>query len=313
MFPYLPILKKAYELAGKHLWLWVCGLFIIGTGVVNFSAPFISRLSGKQARLTAAAPEITAWAQAHSAEIPLILTLALLLIFAFLILSSWARATVIVSVARETKTPPGAVSILPTLKHSAKFVWRVVGLQFAITAVFLILLLMFALPVVNLFAQNADLQGSILTLLGIAIFLPATLIFGFLHLYGPIVIVLYDRRIGEALNLSFQLIARRLREGIILAAFLIGLEFFFTIFIVFGLLLLALPVVLLTSIFVSSGLMKLAIFVNVPTFVIAGICVIVLKAGFAVFSNITWTLAVQEMIRTRKILEDASDLVADPI
>ena len=310
MFPYLDILKKAYELARKHLWLWVWGLFLSGITIVNLSSFRLPR-AGRHFRAIA-----EEWLLRQNDDATLWLTPTVLIVLLLLLVLYGLAKTAAVWAAGEFLKPPPGPKVPPTLKISflaaKKYFAAVLGQQILITLVFILLLLLFALPVYYLFLAEAVARAIVLLMFAVVIFIPVTLVFGFLHLFGPIFIVLYERGINESLALSFRLIRQKFKECIVLSAFLIGLEILLVAMTAASLLIFALPVVLLYFSLMWLGFSYSALLISGAGFFIAGLYAIVLKSGFAIFTNIAWVLAVQEMVRTQKFPEEAKALAAEP-
>lgn len=311
MFPYLDILKKAYELARKHLWLWVWGFFLSGITIVNLSS---FRLPGAGRHFRALAEE---WLAKQNYDAALWFTPTVLAGLLLLLVLYGLAKTATVWAAGELLKPPAQQRIFPTLKRSflaaKKHFAPVLGQQILITLVFALLLLLFALPIYYLFLAEAVARAIVLLILAVAIFLPVTLIFGFLHLFGPIFIVLYERDINESLALSFRLIRQKFKECIVLSAFLIGLEILFVAAVAFSLILFALPVAILLLPLIWLNFPLSVLVITGTAFFAAGLYAIVLKSGFAIFTNIAWVLAVQEMVKTQKFPAEAKALAAEPV
>lgn len=332
-FPYFEIVKKAYDLTIRHRWLWLFGLFIGGTTGINFGT-FNYVLSpqtlGDATRLRDIWGNWLSWAESHPEKLSLLLVMALLVGIGLVIVSSLSKGAVVWATARIIEPPRGqnnpevnpvtiptsgagnGVNLGRAVKVGRRLIWQILGLRALITSVFLLLLIIFAVPVTYLFAMGAVGRGIFLSLVGLMIFLPAGLVFRFLHLYGPIFIVLYNARIAAAIQLSFSLIRQKFKESIILMAFLVGLSFLFSLLVVFSLILFAVPIALL-SLFLASQGFGVAISVLLWGAIGVSICyTIILGAGFAVFQNITWVLAVMDLVRARKLPEKSEAWAPEP-
>lgn len=315
-FPYFEIVKKAYELTVKNPWLWIFGLFIGGTTGFNLGSfnyvlppPAINDYFAVKESYEAA----SSWVTAHPQEFAWLVALILLVGFVLLILSGLSRAAVIWATAKMTaaEKEPEPSGFKKTLREAQRFLWPIVGLQICITAGFLLIFLLFLAPIVYLFAVNAIGRAIVLLFLALVILLPTSIVFIFLHRYGPIFIVLFSQRISQALQLSFSLLRQKIRESLILAAFLVGLSFLFLLGLTFALILFSLPISLLGLLLVKLEL-GLAFYTLLVGSVITGIVfTIVLSAGFAVYQNIAWVLAVQELVKTvKKPAEKAKEAFA---
>lgn len=204
------------------------------------------------------------------------------------------------------------VSFFSSLQASRGFFWRILGLQILVTAGFAVLTLILSLPVFFLFEAGAAGRAIILLLLGLAIFIPAALMFGFMHLYGPVFIVLFDRKIREAISLSFNLIRKKLKESVILAAFLLGLSLLFILAQIFSIILFSIPVAVLIWVAVRLDLTLAAEVMSILSLALAVCFLLALHAGFAVFQSTAWVLAVKEMVRTIKSEKEEPALAVEP-
>ncbi|TSA46192.1 hypothetical protein D4R52_01020, partial [bacterium] len=168
-----------------------------------------------------------------------------------------------------------------------------------------ILLGIFSIPIFYLFSIGAIGRAAVLVMLGLAIFIPAGIVIGFLHLYGPIFIVLYDSNILTAIGLAFNLIVHKLWESLLLAAFIIGLNIFFLMVVVFSLVLLMLPVGVLGLLLYYAGFDVALGLLILGSIIVSILYVIVWFAGFTVFQNAAWVIAVDQMVKSIKSPEKA--------
>lgn len=185
------------------------------------------------------------------------------------------------------KDKPEPVNFAAAWRVGRRFAWPIAGLDFFVSILFLALILVLAVPILYLWSAGEIGQTVTLLLMGLGIILPATAVFGFLLIYGPIFIVVYQANIRGAIFLAFNLLRHKLKESLLLFIFVTS----------FSIILFSVPVALLVLLFLKLGWAAAAL----------GICVIViLFAGYSVFQNITWVLAVLEMVRTQKSEEAAA-------
>ncbi len=314
-FPYFEILKKAYELTLHNRWLWVFGLFLGGTGGVNFgiSNYFSTQPSREWTTLENQFEKGVGWISGNPEIFSLLVAGILFLAMLLIILAGLSRGAVIW--ATRTLAVAQEANFKKSLGVAKRYFWQIIGLQVIVTAAFSLLFIIFALPIGYLFSVNVIGRAIVLSLLGLVIFIPALVVFGFLHLYGPIFVVLYNARFFVAIQLSFNLIRHKLKESIILAAVLVGLSFGFVLAVIFSLIIFAFPLGLL-GLFLAKLGFELAIYTLLIGAGILSICyTIVLGAGFAVFQNMVWVLAVLEMVKTKKFEEKTKEekaFVAEP-
>lgn len=312
-FPYLAILKQAWQITVKNSWLWIFGLFIGGTSALNlgglnfFLAPpdkddleKLRNLSFQAETWIRQNPEL------FTVFVAVFLSFSLILI----IFQGLSKAAVIWA-TRELEEKR-AINFKKSLLTARYYFWRIIGLQILITIVFLAGLIVFAGPIVYFFELGETLRGVLLTLAGLAVFIPASIVLGFLHLYGPIFIVLYDKKIEEALGLSLNLIKKKLKESIILSAFLIGLSFLFFLILAFCIVLMVLPLALFALLTSTLGFSSATYAIIAGSAVISFLSILILGAAFTVFQNITWILAVQEMIQTLRLKQTSEALAIEP-
>lgn len=318
IFPYIEILKKAYQTTRSHPWLWVFGLFLGGTSVFNsgiFNLAVDRFALGEPGRIkelyTSILDTISDRAPMFVLACIAVLAVSLILIS----LAALAFSSIIGAAARLTSASPGdrELNFRSAFASGKIFFWRVIGLQILTTCGIIILTLVLASPVVYLFSIGAAGRALVLLLFAATIFIPASLVFGFLHLYGPIFVVLYDRRIGEAMLLSFNLLRGKFKESVIMSAFLVGLNVLFILCLVFSIIVTSLPFALLIWLF-----LKLQIAIAAQIFIGLGllinfVLVMVANAGFAVFQSVSWVLAVSEMVRTLKLQKEEKALAPEPL
>jgi len=318
MFPYLTILKKAWGLAIRNKWLWIFGLFIGGISSINLGTGnyFAVAEPSTQEVLQQIWLDSLGWFLANNEVFLVLLIVAVAVILVLLIVQGVAKGAVIWSVQQLTERDQAKqkrASFKNSILASRVFLWRIVGLHLLVTGAFFILIGLFLAPVSYLFVTGALGRAAILALLGLAIVIPAGLVFGFLHLYGPIFIVLYDQRIRGALSLSFGLIRRKFKESIVMAAFLLGLGVLLWLIIVFSLILFAIPFAILAFTVTWLELPAALWFLIAGAILVGFIYAIVLKAGFAVFHNMVWVLTVKELMVNERIEQEKKKaLVAEP-
>lgn len=313
-FPYFEILKAAFDYTRRSRWLWVFGLFIGSAPGINFWWVQILADRPRPAELERAKhlwENLLSWIASHSAQFSGFVAAGLGALLALVILSGLSKAAVIWAASHLSHPRPDKpVNFRKSVKTAGKYFWQIIGLGALVTAAFFLLLAILALPIAYLFFAGAPGRALVLLLLGIAIFLPASIVMGFLHLFGPIFIVVYGQSVGRALQHAFNLVRRKLLSIIILAGFLAGLTLLFALGLLLGIVILSLPLALL-----ALGLSKLGMVAGVTVVLAVNlflvICyTIVLGAAFAVFQNIVWVLAVSHLVRTLKSEEKAEKAFA---
>lgn len=320
-FPYFEILKKAYELILKHRWLWVFGVFVgsatgLNFGSLNFLLPFPS--PRRFVRLEDYWGRLNIWAVAHQQAFLFLAAGIVLLLILLVIISNLSKTALVWATPRLAEGADSAGRTKPpnwqnSISAAEKYVWRIIVLQILVSAALLALLLIFLIPIFHLFSAGAVGKGVVLGLLGVVLFVPASIVLSFVHLYGPIFIVLYHLPIYEAVQYSFNLFVDKLWESVILAAFLWGLNFLFIFVLIFSILLASLPVAVGVWLLLKAALVLPALVLLGGTAVLAICYTIVLGAAFAAFQNITWVLAVLHLVKAQKIPKATATLAPEPV
>lgn len=305
-FPYLEILRKAFDITYSRPRLWIFGFLIGGTagfnlGGFNYFLPEALR----QIQIENWKENWPLWLDLIRNEPSRFLLVTAIAFFAslFLIaLSGVCKGTVIAAADRAAEDE-AEQPIAGFLQKGRRYMWQIVGLQIFTTAVFAVLLAVFAAPIIYLFLAGSLGRGLVLLLLGLAVFFPASLVFVFLHIYGPIFLVVYGQRVRPALRLAFDLLFYKFRESLILAAFLIGLSVIFVLGLLFSIILVGLPVGVLGLLLFKLELWAALYTLLAGGLVIASLAVLIASAAFAVFQNVVWVLAVKELVQSRKLKE----------
>lgn len=315
-FPYLDILKKAFELARKEVWLWGFGLFIgasLAGNIVGLNYFFSHSARDYPRYLEEKWQFVLRFMSEDPAKFYVWAALVSFGIIIFVVLSGYAKGVVIWSAGKLAASPTLGkrlprgnsedVNFQTSLHAAKKYALRIIGLQIFVFLWFFLLLLLFALPVFYLFSAGVYSRAIILGLLGLVILIPTGVVAGFFHLYGPIFITLYGVTAEQALGLSFNLLKNKLVESIILASFLIGLSVVFILIVTFSIILLALPLVLFFLLMNYWGYPEPAILLKSGAIIIGSVYITVFWAGFSIFRHIAWVIAVTEMVKARKMGE----------
>ncbi|OGE77750.1 MAG: hypothetical protein A2751_01690 [Candidatus Doudnabacteria bacterium RIFCSPHIGHO2_01_FULL_46_14] len=317
MFPYAAILKKAYLLARDHFQLWVFGVFISLATALNFL--FINFVLDRR-QFVDISVEAHLRKIADGLDSPWTI-LSLALAAAVLFLAALSKATVIWSAQKLSGGGESLAdkdkdwTVQTALQEGAKFVWPIFRLQVFLLFLFLILLVSLAAPVVYLAVISEIGRAVALALLGLAIFVPVSILLVYIFIYSPIFVVLYKVSVRSALHLGFRLVQNKLKESLLLGAFLLGVSGVFITLMVFSIIVLSVPVAFLSLVFAKLAI-PWAIYTLVFLTALLGSCaVVILSAGFTIFNNLVWVLAVMEMVKTEKTDEEAKVLApeAEPV
>lgn len=300
-FPYFKILRKARDTAFTHRCLWVFGLFL--GGMVSFYFTFLNYFFSpppSPEELKQAQEQWNRYLESvnHNPKLFVLTSVVVLaVVFLLIILAGIARGSVIWATGRDESSAQ-KLNFRTSFRAGLKFLGRLILLQLLITLFFVILFLVFSSPVFYLFAIGAPGRAAALAILALIIFVPAAVVFSFLHLFGPVFLVLYERKVGESITLAFNLFKAKLKESLVLAVLVLGISALFVFALIFS--------IIIISLFFS--------FLEIPLWVfgIISFCyTIVAGAVFKVFQNAVWVLAVKEMVKTGKIQENKPVLAAE--
>jgi len=309
-FPYLDIFKKAYFLSIRNPWLWAFGFFIGGVGGINFGSfnfVFSPPRDREFQSLEQMGANVSQWISSNTLMFALIAAAVFALAIVLVIFSGISKGAVIWSARKFGEKEP--VGFKPSLRSARKYMWRVIVLHSIVTLAYFVTLLVFVLPITYLFSVGAASRAVILSVIGFVIFIPASVVFSFMHLYGPIFVVLYDISLPAAVHHSFNLIRQKLKESILFALYLFGFAILFIFGLGFSIILAGVPLALFGWFMLSLGFGAGVNSLITGFIVLAVAYVIIMGSGFAVFQNIAWVLAVEEMIKTRKLPEKESKTV----
>lgn len=318
MFPYFTILKDAYELTLKNRFLWLFGLFLGGSGVLNFSGMNLLR-ERRAPHEALALKKVWSGFQSFPIAEPKIaagaIALGLVLVILMIVVSGLSQAALIWAtdqLSQKENQPKKPLNLRPALSAGLPHLLPVITLQILMTVAFLVLLGLLAGPTIYLFSLGEEGRGLVLLLLALAIFLPASLVFSFLNLYGPIAIVLYGRGALAAAHFAFNLLRAHLKESIILAAVLAGLSLFAVLVGSFAVIILTLPLAVMAWLAAALGALDAMYALIGGTILLAIFCVIVFRAAFAAYQNVVWVLAVKHLVKLRRSPEKAEALAPVP-
>lgn len=200
----------------------------------------------------------------------------------------------------------GAVNKIDSVKSSSlrdgfkigrKYFWRILGLGLLTGLAVFLALVILGTPIIFLFIYKMYVRGIILVLLGLAIFIPLSIVVNYATLYGYRYIVLYDKKIIQALKSAFDLFIKNIWQSIVfsLILFLVGIATAIAAFII--LFAIAIPFIILgfLAYFVAQWIG--AVIVSGLAFVIFIGLMFVLGAIIATFQSSLWTLAFKDLIK----------------
>ena len=300
---YLEIFKKSLAVSWKHRILWWFGFFIFLSSLFgNFNYQ-----NNEKQNASNLSSKLLSFFQLHPFLSLGILISLLLLMLALFALSIVSRASIIKTVANLELYSKQNFSFLfkEGMAHLAKL------FQFEMLFFFslLSLLIILATPIVFLFSLNSIAFGIIATLIAIAIFIPIIFFAFFCHQYTYLYRVLGNVKILQAIEASYFLFRKNLKEGFLTSIFLLlaSIAFFAGLMLTGFLFALILVIVGVVPYFIfgKTVLLVLGIF---------GICAFLIFftiafSFFEVFKQAVWVLFFQE-ITNPKIPERIEEVEA---
>src|SRR3990167_1824862 len=225
-FPYAAILRNAYELTRNHFQLWVFGIFISAATWLNFL--LLNIAFDRRELVDFDSSEFVSKLQSI-ADSPLAIA-NLFVVVIILFFSALSKATVVWSAQKLAGRQQWAsdqkkeFSVKTALKEGGKYAGTIFWLQLLVLFLLLLLVISIAAPVVYLAVIGQIGRAVALTFLGMAILVPVSILLGYMFIYSPIFAVLYRVKARAALGLAFGLAQNKLKESLILGAFLVGIR-----------------------------------------------------------------------------------------
>ncbi len=291
------IIYRAYEHTKNHKFLWFFGLFLSGWGTLNFIRSVNFNPEDIQQSLTGFWRTVTL----HPGRLVSVVIGTVLISFGLFALGALARIAIIHSALHLERKE--VITLRGVLKSTHKPLWRVFWAGFCTSILtFLIFAWIFA-PIAYLFAIQMVFRGTLLSILGAAIFLPAAITLSLVNIFAACYMVVYDLKFWAAVRSAFDL--------------------FFTYWTKSLLLLFALAIIYFTLFYLSAsllglvGLLALALAfllksVAAPLFfavftIIISLLVILLVSINAVlntFTNFAWTIFFLRMVKAKEFPEE---------
>jgi len=305
MAVYSKIFKQAYFLTRKHRFLWTFGLFLVWDALFFLSFIFSNPDKNQNEQQH---QQLQAWLTVRPG-LTLAFAGALLVLFAvFIVLYFRARAGLIMTI--KGILDKQEVSFQKGFKLSKLFYLRLLGSSVIQVSCLILAFIILAVPVAYLWSLGFLFRASLLGFFALLIFVPISFIASLTNVLSPLFIVQYDLTIEESIRQSFNLVGRlwlKLLAFHVLLTIGVWTALFGCLFVVF---LLSLPVVLLSSFFYDKfGAFLGALTIGTGMTVI-GIIFLTMLAGIAVFHQISWVLAFQELVKPQP--EDETEAVSLP-
>lgn len=301
---YLEILKKAFFLSWKNKFLWFFGFFI-------FLSLVIGSIDLKKKYFSESAIHF----QGFSDDNVYLLAVVLLLVLAvcLAVLKILSLAGLIASINNPVLYKQK--KIRETLTGMSNYFWRLLGLEFLIDFNILAIGFVLLLPVVYLFSLKAFLFGILISILAIVIFVPLFILAFLLKKFGSIFLVLNDSKLMIALEFSYGIFLKHIKESLwmFLAMLGLGVCFLGSLMAMIVLVMLVFSPFFLISYFILA---KMFMMVLLFLFSVVLLCSsFVLSAFFIVYAQTAWQIFFSEiaMQKIEENVEKQMELVEDEI
>ena len=318
-FPYFEILQQAWTYTRRRPWLWIFGFFAGGTAGINFGGfnyVFSPPTEAQVAQAEAQWGAVVSWIQFHSLWFTVIVALVFVVSGAMIVLAGISRGALVWAGGKfsedERVRNLDSVDFIVVFRQGRAHFWRIVGLQVLTTLAFLAMFALYLTPVIYLFAADAVNRAVFLSFFGLLIFIPAGITLSFMHLYGPIFLVVYGVNISSALQYSFNLFRQKFVESLLFALLLLVTSFGFGLILLFSLVLLGLPLLLCAYLLLRFGFLEAALVWAAGSGILLICYTIVMGAAFAVFQNFAWVIAVRQMLRTVNLKKEEEAVAPEP-
>ncbi len=208
---YLDIIKKAWNITWNNKHLWWFGFFIALAGTGS-SLNYRNSWTSDQTKVVS--EQISSFMSQHVTLMVVLILVAVLIFITLTVLSVISRGALIKSTHTATKNEP--TTFKSGFAQGKKYFWRIIGISFFLALVALIILFVIAIPIIFLFASQSYILGAILTIVGIALFIPLVILATYLRIFGDMYVVLGDLAIQPALENAYALFRKNIGVSIVM-------------------------------------------------------------------------------------------------
>ncbi len=303
---YRKIFKQAYEIVKNNKFLWIFGLFLVWGNLLNFS--YVSQ--NQQSSSSLPVPTDLIIFKNHPFLGNFILLLILFLVFQLILLFFRARAANIIAVKAILEKQE--TSFIKALRVGGLFNLRLLGVTVLMQILLLVLAFLIVSPIFYLFSLKFFIRAIILSILGLIIFIPVSIVTTLINFLSPMFVTMYDFKIGEAIKRSFELISQSWPTLLVFSFLLLCLMI---LSVILSLLLAGLavsPFVLLAYLAYHRGGSTVGLGLTIFSIVFGSIVFFVTQAVVAVFQQTAWILAFLQLIKPQ-IFEQEEVLPAPEI
>jgi hypothetical protein len=310
MFPYTRILRQALGLVRIHRFLWALSLFLVWSNLSYFLV-FTPSNGSRGGQAVSGGINFSEWTAAAYARQIWVSVIGLVLLGLLVWLYVRSKAALIIAIkALLDKQETGYKK---AFRASSMFSGRILGIWLITSLITLGILLVLTVPVANLISMHFTERAMLLSLIGIIIFIPLSIVIGFVYTFASLFVVLNDMTIKEAIQASVDLVSRywlivvTAAGGIILATVFGFLLSIFAVFVV------SIPVVFLAAITYYMGGPNLAEPATIVALCIGFVALVIAHTIVVSFQQTAWTLVFLELVKPKKIEESEQPAVVPEV
>jgi hypothetical protein len=289
MFPYTKIIKQAWVITKTNKFLWTFGLFLFFGNLVNVLLSLPSNSDNSQ---MANYPTWAVWVGSGGLVL-------LILLFLFYFRAKVASVIAVKAIVEKQET-----SFSKSFAASSKYYWRVFGISVILDLILFALFYLLTTPIFYLWSEKLTARATVLTILGIGIFIPAWFMVQFANFLSPMFVSFYDLNILEGIRSSLDLIAKRLRVLVLFYLRLLGIGIVALLLVLIMAGLGAAPFVFFAVFAYYRGGFVWSTTLIVIGSILGSAIFLTLISGLLAFMQTAWALAFLEFSRPQKFEEE---------
>jgi hypothetical protein len=295
---YGKIFKQAWQITKTNKFLWLFGLFLFWANAFSFNYGYPDVKDPQSTDMYR--DQLTNWIQAHL-QLAVILSIAVVLVF-IVLLYLYFRSRVAILIAIKALLDKQETSFHKSFKAGKLFLGRTFGVVFVANLIMVVLTAIISGPIMYLYHLGLDGRANVLYIFGMCILVPVSFVIFLVNALGPIFVVFYDQKIGEAIRSSIQLVTKHWVNLLVFTIY--ASVIVLSALIVVGLLLA--PFVLLGFFAYHKmdetwNLIWMSISIGIGFIIFLSI-----NAVVAVFQQTSWVLVFLELIKPEKMSETES-------
>lgn len=300
--PYFEIIKQAFSIAWKNKFLWVFGLLAsLGSGMsnMNWSSSRTPEGNGEQA------DKIINYAQNHLELIIGIAIAMFVLMIIFFFLRILGNAGLIK--ASSNIAVYGQSTIKGIFSETKKYFWTLVLVEIIIGLMMLMVVFIMIIPIAYLFMLKSYVLGAVSLVGAILIIIPLAVLACFIRKYSFFHIVIGNMKIKMALEYSYVLFKKNIKESLLMGVIAIAINMVAIIPVFAGVLVVAL-------LFAPFGLIAYLMFAKAGAIAvlivggIVGVAILLLfSSAYMTFIQTAWVLFFQHIALEKKEEKEAAE------